>query len=89
MSYRLIDANAIASQCPEVNGMPCIYVDLDKGLDECHYDLRSDNTLQAENAKLRELVCELWSMAYWYVPDLSELDESRDFMRELGIEVVG
>lgn len=56
MSYRLIDANAIASQLPEVNDMPCIYADLDKGLDGCHYDLRGANTLQAENAKLRGLV---------------------------------
>lgn len=54
MSYRLIDANAIASQRPEVNYMPCIYADLDKGLDGHHYDLRGANTLQAENAKLRE-----------------------------------
>ena len=44
-------------------------------------------SLEAENSKLRELVRQLWSMAYWYVPDLNELDEVKDRMRELGIEV--
>lgn len=41
--------------------------------------------LKSDNAKLRELVRELWSMAYWYVPDLSELDEAKDRMRELEV----
>jgi len=43
--------------------------------------------LQDENAKLRELVDELWSLAYGYVPHESELDAARDMMRELGVEV--
>lgn len=33
MSFRLIDANAIAEKYPEVNDMPCIYTDLENGLD--------------------------------------------------------
>ena len=38
MSYRLIDANALAEKYPEVNDMPCIYVDLDEnGLDNKHH----------------------------------------------------
>lgn len=37
--------------------------------------------------KLRELVHKLWSVVYWYAPDLSELDEARDTVRDLGIEV--
>ena len=43
--------------------------------------------LEAENAKLRELVAELWALADGYTPDDSELDTARDIMRELGIEV--
>lgn len=39
--------------------------------------------------KLRELVHKLWSVVSWYAPDLSELDEARDTVRELGIEVDG
>lgn len=42
--------------------------------------------LLAENAKLRELVEELWALADGYTPDDSELDMARDLMRELGIE---
>ena len=40
-----------------------------------------------QNAKLRELVAELWALADGYTPDDSELDTARDLMRELGIEV--
>lgn len=43
--------------------------------------------LRDENAKLRELVDELWSLSYGYAPVESELDDARDMMRELGIEV--
>lgn len=43
--------------------------------------------LVEENARLRELVDELWALAYGYVYDESELDKARDLMRELGIEV--
>ena len=39
MSYRLIDANALAANCKEVNDMPCIYADLPNGLDDGYYDL--------------------------------------------------
>ena len=37
MSYRLIDANALAPNHKEVNDMPCIYADLPNGLDGNHY----------------------------------------------------
>lgn len=38
MSFRLIDANAIAEKYPEVNDMPCIFVDLDdNGFDNKHH----------------------------------------------------
>lgn len=47
----------------------------------------STDELKAENAKLRELVSELWSLAYGYVPFEAELDDARDMIRELGIEV--
>ena len=97
MSYRLIDANAIASQCPEVNGMPCIYVDLDKGLDECHYDLRGANALQAENVKLRELVLDydkvldaavdVWGIMADALGYGRKYDSLHERARELGIEV--
>ena len=39
-----------------------------------------------QNAKLRELVEELWALADGYTPDDSELDTARDLMHELGIE---
>lgn len=44
MSYRLIDANAIAIKYPEVNEMDCIYVDLPK-LDNQYHLLQDDNRL--------------------------------------------
>jgi len=91
MSYRLIDANAIASRHPEVNDMPCIYADLDKGLDGCHYDLRGANTLQAENVALRELMRHLRECTRHNVCVACEYaDDACDFdydMRELGVEV--
>ncbi len=37
MSYRLINANAIAEKYPEVNDLPCIYADIPNGLDDRHY----------------------------------------------------
>ena len=43
--------------------------------------------LREQNAKLRELVAELWALADGYTPDDSELDTARDLMHELGIEV--
>ena len=50
--------------------------------------LRSDNErLKAENAKLRELVDELYPLADYGAMDASELDRAHDLMRELGIEV--
>lgn len=39
MSYRLIDANALAANCKQVNDMPCIYADLPNGLDGGFYDM--------------------------------------------------
>ena len=43
MSYRLIDANALAI-CKEVNDMSCIYADLPNGLDGGYYDMTQSNT---------------------------------------------
>ena len=54
MSYRLISANDISTQYPEVNDMPCIYADLPRGIDGGYYDMRESGELQAENAKLLE-----------------------------------
>lgn len=56
MSYRLINANTIAESYTEVHDMPCIYADLPRGLDGCHYDMRGMDELQAENAKLFALL---------------------------------
>ena len=39
MSYRLIDSNALAMKCPEVNDMPCIFADLPNGLDCAYYSV--------------------------------------------------
>lgn len=39
MSYRLIDSNALVLKYPEVNDMPCIFVDLPDGLDGKHYQV--------------------------------------------------
>ena len=44
-------------------------------------------TEQAENAKLRELVDELYPLADYGAMDASELDRAHDLMRELGLEV--
>ena len=43
--------------------------------------------LYDENAKLRELVDELYPLADYGAMDASELDRAHDLMRELGIEV--
>ena len=43
--------------------------------------------LEAENAKLRELVDELYPLADYGAMDASELDRAHDLMRELGVEV--
>lgn len=43
MSYRLINSNALATSCAEVNNMPCIYADLPNGLDGGYYDLARGN----------------------------------------------
>lgn len=45
--------------------------------------LNKNQELEAENKKLRDLVDELWAIAYRYVPDESELDRARDMLREL------
>lgn len=45
------------------------------------------NQLRDENAKLRELVDELYPLADYGAIDVSELDRAHDLMRELGIEV--
>lgn len=94
MSYRLIDANAIASQRPEVNDMPCVYADLPSGLDGGHYDMRESDELQRENEKLRELVRFMWLADY--AGHFSTLPEHQAHqatvwqrIRELGIEVDG
>ena len=43
--------------------------------------------LQAENAKLRELVDELYPLADYGALYAGELDRAHDLMRELGLEV--
>ena len=43
--------------------------------------------LEAENAKLRELVDELYPLAYYGAQAMRELDRAHDLMRELGLEV--
>ena len=47
MSYRLINANALAMSCKEVNDMPCIYADLPNGLDGGHYTM-TDGVVECE-----------------------------------------
>jgi hypothetical protein len=42
MSYRLIDSNALAMSCAEVNDLPCIYADLPNGPDGEHYTMTAD-----------------------------------------------
>ena len=42
---------------------------------------------EVENAKLRELVDELYPLADYGAMDASELDRAHDLMRELGVEV--
>ena len=53
MSYRLIDANAIAIKYPEVNEMDCIYVDLPK-LDNQYHVLQDDNRLKPKEPYFNE-----------------------------------
>lgn len=89
MSYRLIDANAIASQRPEVNDMPCVYADLPSGLDGGYYDMRESDELQRENVKLRKLVDKL---LYGINNELTPADvlvwtqEANTMLRELGAD---
>lgn len=45
------------------------------------------NQLRDENAKLRELVDELYPLADYGAIDASELDRAHDLMRDVGIEV--
>ena len=45
------------------------------------------NQLRDENAKLRELVDELYPLADYGAMDESELDKAHDLMRDVGIEV--
>ena len=42
MSYRLVDANSIQIEYPKVNELPCIIVDLPKGLDNAYHFLDSE-----------------------------------------------
>lgn len=42
---------------------------------------------EVENAKLRELVDELYPLADYGAMDASELDRAHDLMRDVGIEV--
>lgn len=46
MSYRLINANALAAKYPEVNDMPCIYVDLPK-LDNLYHRIEAIGSCEA------------------------------------------
>lgn len=52
MSYRLINANALAMDYKEVNDMPCIYADLPNGLDDGYYDLTRGNADKSRWFKL-------------------------------------
>ena len=52
MSYRLINANALAANCKQVNDMPCIYADLPNGLDGGYYNLTRGN---ADKSRYHEL----------------------------------
>ena len=100
MSYRLIDANAIAVLWPESNDMPCIYADLPSGLDGGHYDMRESDKLQRENTKLRELVAKM-ARALGVDSEWCHRECAREFgcdcepcpldqaLLELGIEVDG
>jgi len=81
MSYRLIDANAIASQRPEVNDMPCVYADLPSGLDGGHYDMRESDELQRENAKLRKLVRDMF-----YAVHPADREKFLTNVAELGVD---
>lgn len=99
MSYRLVDANELASKYPEVNDMPCVYADLTYGLDGRHHDMRRIWSVIAENTKLRQLVWDLWTATCTYDLgchgcshykkhwDKTEECEFLTRMRELGIEV--
>lgn len=77
MSYRLIDANALAMSCKEVNDMPCIYADLPNGLDGGYYDLaRAERTCHiVKNSRRcvlsdgRELLDDGCSICNGYVGD--------------------
>lgn len=42
MSYRLINANILVDKYPEVNEMPCIYVDLPNEMNGEHYVLEQE-----------------------------------------------
>lgn len=102
MSYRLIDANAIAlvTLRPEVNympyiyAMPCIYADLPNGFDNGYYDMREMERIKDENAKLRELIADCMLMPgpygekYGIEPNFIVCSNHwGDRARDLGIEV--
>ncbi len=69
MSYRLIDANELAIKHPEVNEMPCIYVDLPNGLDGKHHrilpDAKHEDNYYDTAKKLDEI--EFQDFAMWYL----------------------
>lgn len=69
MSYRLIDANDLAIKYPEVNEMPCIYVDLPNGLDGKHHmiipDAKHEDNYYDTAKKLDEIECQ--DFAVWYM----------------------
>ena len=51
--------------------------------------IEDGKAVRAENAKLRELVDELYPLADYGAMDASELDRAYDLMRELGVEADG
>lgn len=51
MSYRLINSNALAIRCKEVNDLPCIYADLPNGLDGGHYTMTGSGGLMAKEGQ--------------------------------------
>ena len=58
----------------------------DGSVEQVYVPYNASDQLEAENAKLRELVDELYPLADYGAMDASELDRAHDLMRELGIE---
>lgn len=73
MSYRLINSNELAIKYPEVNEMPCIYVDLPNGLDDKYYDLN--------NLVERSKYDNLKSLSKGWLEEKKELEKANNELR--------